>query len=77
MNISVMMYGEETIGIELPITVVLKVVETEPGVKGDTASNVTKAATVETGAVIRVPLFVNEGDELVIDTRTGEYVSRN
>ena len=77
MNISVMMYGDETIGIELPITVVLKVIETEPGVKGDTASNVTKAATVETGAVIRVPLFVNEGDELVIDTRTGDYVSRN
>ena len=77
MNIQVMVYGEETIGIELPNTVVLKVVETEPGVKGDTASNVTKAATMETGAVIRVPLFVNEGDELVIDTRNGEYVSRN
>lgn len=77
MNISVMFYGEETIGVELPVTVILKVVETEPGVKGDTASNVTKAATVETGAVIRVPLFVNEGDELVIDTRTGDYVSRN
>lgn len=77
MNISVMFYGEETIGVELPVTVILKVVETEPGVKGDTASNVTKAATVETGAIIRVPLFVNEGDELVIDTRTGDYVSRN
>ena len=77
MNIQVMNYKEETIGVELPNTVVLKVIETEPGVKGDTASNVTKAATVETGAVIRVPLFVNEGDELVIDTRTGDYVSRN
>ena len=75
--IQVMIYKEETIGIDLPNTVVLKVIETEPGVKGDTASNVTKAATVETGAVIRVPLFVNEGDELVIDTRNGEYVSRN
>lgn len=77
MLIQVMIYKEETIGIDLPNTVVLKVIETEPGVKGDTASNVTKAATVETGAVIRVPLFVNEGDELVIDTRNGEYVSRN
>ena len=77
MLIQVMIYKEETIGIDLPNTVILKVIETEPGVKGDTASNVTKAATVETGAVIRVPLFVNEGDELVIDTRNGEYVSRN
>ncbi|MCI0502179.1 MAG: elongation factor P [Fusobacteria bacterium] len=77
MLIQVMIYKEETIGIDLPNSVVLKVIETEPGVKGDTASNVTKAATVETGAVIRVPLFVNEGDELVIDTRTGEYISRN
>ena len=77
MLIQVMFYKEETIGVDLPTTVILKVVETEPGVKGDTASNVTKAATVETGAVIRVPLFVNEGDELVIDTRNGEYVSRN
>lgn len=77
MLIQVMFYKEETIGVDLPTTVILKVIETEPGVKGDTASNVTKAATVETGAVIRVPLFVNEGDELVIDTRNGEYVSRN
>ena len=77
MLIQVMIYKEETIGIDLPNSVVLKVIETEPGVKGDTASNVTKAATVETGAVIRVPLFVNEGDELVIDTRTGEYISRS
>lgn len=76
MNISILVYGEETIGIELPNTVILTVVETEPGVKGDTASNVTKSATMETGAVIRVPLFVNEGDELVVDTRNGEYVSR-
>ena len=77
MMIQVMFYGEETIGVDLPTTVILKVIETEPGVKGDTASNVTKSATVETGAVIKVPMFVNEGDELVIDTRNGEYVSRN
>lgn len=77
MLINVMIYKEETIGIDLPNTVVLKVIETEPSIKGDTASNVTKTATMETGAVIRVPLFVSEGDELVIDTRYGEYVSRN
>lgn len=77
MVLSVIIYKEEILGIDLPNTVVLKVVETEPGVKGDTASNVTKAATLETGALVRVPLFVNEGDELVIDTRSGDYVSRN
>ena len=54
----------------------MKVVETEPGIKGDTASNVTKAATVETGAVVQVPLFINQGDKIKIDTRTGEYLSR-
>ena len=54
----------------------LKVVKTEPGVKGDTATNVTKPATVETGAVINVPIFVNEGDVIKIDTRSGEYLSR-
>lgn len=77
MNISVMNYNGEIIGVDLPNTVILTVKETEPGVKGDTASNVTKNATMETGANVKVPLFVNEGDELVIDTRTGEYVSRN
>ena len=51
-------------------------VDTEPGIKGDTASNVTKAATVETGAVIQVPLFINVGDRVKIDTRTSEYLSR-
>ena len=54
----------------------LEVVETEPGIKGDTASNVTKSATVETGAVVQVPLFINQGDKIKIDTRTGEYLSR-
>ncbi len=76
MNIHVQFYKDEPIGVELPTTVVLKVAETEPGVKGDTANNVTKAATLETGASVQVPLFVNEGDELIIDTRTGDYVSR-
>jgi len=54
----------------------MKVTETEPGVKGNTATNVTKPATVESGAVITVPMFVNEGDTIRIDTRTGEYMER-
>ena len=55
----------------------LVVTETEPGVRGDTATNVTKPATVETGAVVRVPLFINEGEKIQIDTRTGEYLGRS
>ena len=62
--------------VEPPTFVELEVTETEPGVRGDTATNVTKAATLETGAVIRVPIFINEGDLLRIDTRTGEYLER-
>ena len=62
--------------VEPPTFVELLVTETEPGVRGDTATNVTKAATLETGAVIRVPIFINEGDLLRIDTRTGEYLER-
>jgi elongation factor P len=62
--------------VEAPNFVNLKVVETEPGVKGDTATNVTKAATVETGAVIQVPIFIEEGETIQIDTRTGEYLGR-
>ena len=61
---------------ELPVKVQLKVTYTEPGLKGDTATNVTKAATVSNGAEIRVPLFINEGDKVKIDTRTGDYVER-
>jgi elongation factor P len=64
------------IGVELPNTVELKVVETEPGFKGDTATGTTKPATLETGYVVQVPLFVNTGDVLKIDTRSGEYLGR-
>jgi elongation factor P len=63
-------------GIELPTSVELAVVETEPGVKGDTVSNVTKPATLETGAVVQVPLFVNVGDRIKVDTREKRYISR-
>ncbi|UWG95724.1 elongation factor P [Dehalobacter sp. DCM] len=76
MNLGVLLYNSEVIGVDLPNTVELKVVECEPGVKGDTATGGTKAATVETGATVQVPFFVNEGDVLIIDTRTGAYVSR-
>lgn len=67
---------EQIISAEIPMFVNLKVVETEPGFKGDTATNVLKPAKLETGAQINVPLFVNEGDLLKVDTRTGIYVER-
>jgi elongation factor P len=63
-------------GLQLPASVELSVVETEPGVKGDTVSNVTKPATLETGAVVQVPLFVNVGDRLKVDPREKRYISR-
>ena len=72
----VLSYKGEVFGIEPPIFVELEITDCEPGVKGDTAQNATKNATVETGAVIKVPLFVNQGDTVRIDTRTGEYMER-
>jgi len=63
-------------GVQLPASVELEVVETEPGVKGDTVSNVTKPATLETGAIVQVPLFVNVGDRLKVDPREKRYISR-
>ena len=68
--------GDELISIEPQMFVELEVTHTEPGFKGDTATNVTKPATVETGAEIKVPLFINPGDKIKIDTRTGEYLER-
>jgi elongation factor P len=70
-------YKGNAFSVEPPNFVDLKVVSTEPGVKGDTATNVTKAATVETGAIIHVPIFIEEGEVIQIDTRTGEYLSRS
>jgi elongation factor P len=69
-------YEGETIGVELPVTVDLKVMETEPGFAGDTQSGARKPATLETGLTIQVPIFVNEGDTIRVDTRTGEYQTR-
>ncbi|MDA3131126.1 elongation factor P [Aliibacillus thermotolerans] len=76
MEVHVISYESETLGVELPNTVELEVVETEPGIKGDTASGGSKPAVLETGYKVQVPFFVNQGDKLVIDTRSGEYVSR-
>ena len=75
-TISALLFQGKPIGVELPIFVELAVAKTEPGVKGDTASGGNKPATLETGATIQVPLFINEGDTLKIDTRTREYVER-
>ena len=69
-------YEGETIGVELPVTVDLKVAETEPGFAGDTASGARKLATTESGLVVQVPLFVQIGDTIRIDTRTGDYQTR-
>ena len=69
-------YEGETIGVELPVTVDLKVVETEPGFAGDTQTGARKAAKLETGLTIQVPIFVDEGDTVRVDTRTGEYQTR-
>jgi elongation factor P len=69
-------YGDEPIGIELPAAVVLTVVESDPGVKGDTATGATKPAKLESGLVVQVPLFINEGDRLKVDTRSGAYLER-
>jgi elongation factor P len=76
MTLSRTSYEGDTIGVELPVTVDLKVAETEPGFAGDTASGARKPATTETGLVVQVPLFVNGGDTIRIDTRTGEYQTR-
>lgn len=76
MNIVVMMWQDNPIGIELPNQVELEVTDTAPGIKGDTASGGSKPATLETGAVVQVPFFVNVGDKLLIDTRTGNYLKR-
>ena len=75
-DVFVSSYEGEVLGVDLPVTVDLKVTQTDPGFAGDTATGAKKAATLETGLVVQVPLFVNEGDTLRIDTRNGEYVTR-
>ena len=76
MRLDILYHEAEPLDVELPVAVELKVVETDPGFKGDTASGGSKPATLETGLVVQVPFFINEGDVLKIDTRTGEYLER-
>jgi elongation factor P len=76
MNVQIVFYKEETIGIQLPNTVELTVTETDPGIRGDTATGGSKPATLSTGFVVQVPFFIHVGDRLIIDTRNGQYVSR-
>ena len=76
MEVHIQSYQGEMLGVELPNTVQLEVTETEPGIKGDTASGGTKPATLETGLIVQVPFFVNQGDVLIINTDEGSYVSR-
>ena len=75
-EVQVVYAGDEMIGVEPPMFVELKVTDTDPGFKGDTASNTYKPATVETGYTLQVPLFINTGDRIRIDTRVGEYMER-
>lgn len=76
MTCKILFFKGQVIGLEPPTFVELEITETEPGYKGDTATGATKPATVETGAQIKVPLFVNQGDVVRVDTRTGEYMER-
>jgi elongation factor P len=76
MTVDLVFFHDQPISIELPITVDLKVVDSPPGLKGDTATGATKPATLETGLMIQVPLFVNEGETVKVDTRSGSYLSR-
>jgi elongation factor P len=72
----VVSYGDEIVTVELPASVELLIAETDPGLQGDRVSGARKPATLETGLVIQVPLFVNQGDKVKVDTRTGEYLTR-
>ena len=71
-----MMYGEDVIGVDLPASVELTITETEPGLQGDRVSGARKPATLETGLIVSVPLFIEKGEHVKVDTRTGEYLSR-
>jgi elongation factor P len=75
-TVKVLLYNGELIGVDLPANVNLKVAQTDPGVQGDRVSNATKPATLETGIQVNVPLFINEGDLIKVDTRSGEYLGR-
>lgn len=76
MEVNIIMYDTEILGLELPNTVILEVAETDPNIKGDTSSGGTKPAIMETGLTVNVPFFVNQGDKLIVNTGDGSYVSR-
>ena len=75
-NIRLLMYGDEIIGVEMPASIVLEVVDTDPGVQGDRVSAARKPATMQTGLVVQVPLFVDTGESIKVDTRSGDYIER-
>ncbi len=77
LEVTVMFFNDRAIGVDVPNTVKLKVTQTDPGLKGNTVTGATKPATLETGLVVNVPLHINEGDTLKVDTRTGEYMERS
>ncbi|MBY0586278.1 elongation factor P [bacterium] len=76
LNCNIVFYNERPISVDAPNHLVLEVVYAEPGARGNTATNVTKTAKVETGAEVQVPIFINQGDKIKVDTRTGEYIER-
>lgn len=76
LDVNVLFFNQQPVGVEIPLFVELEVTQTEPGVKGDTAAGGTKPATLESGVTIQVPLFINEGDRVKVDTRTGNYIER-
>ncbi len=76
LEVEVLFYNNRPVGVALPSHVIMEVVESEPGVKGDTATNVTKQAKVQTGYAVAVPLFIKVGERIKIDTRTGDYIER-
>jgi elongation factor P len=75
-NVDILMHKDQPVSAEIPIFVNLVVTSTEPGIKGDTVSGASKKAVLETGGVVQVPLFIEVGDRLKVDTRTGEYIER-
>lgn len=75
-NINLLMYGDEIVGVDMPASIVLRVDDTEPGIQGDRVSGARKPATMETGLIVQVPLFVETGESIKVDTRSGDYIER-
>ncbi|NOX31909.1 MAG: elongation factor P [Actinobacteria bacterium] len=75
-NVNLLMYGDEIIGVDIPASVVMQITDTEPGLQGDRVSGARKPATMETGLVVQVPLFIEQGEKIKVDTRSGDYLER-